>query len=63
MKTDHTARICQDGCLENICDRYVIMKKGRIIADGSQSELTEKVHLSEEATMEQLYLKLVDEYE
>ena len=49
--------------VENICDRYVIMKKGRIIADGSQSELTEKVHLSEEATMEQLYLKLVDEYE
>ena len=23
MKTDHTARICQDGCLENICDRYL----------------------------------------
>ncbi len=49
--------------VENICDRYVIMKKGRIIAEGSQSELTEKAHLSEEATMEQLYLKLVDEYE
>lgn len=49
--------------VENICDRYVIMKKGKIIASGTQAELMEKADLPLDSTMEQLYLNLVSAYE
>lgn len=49
--------------VENICDRYVIMRKGKIIADGSKAELMAQANLPADSAMEQLYLQIADEYE
>lgn len=49
--------------VENICDRYVIMRKGKIIAGGSKAELMAQANLPADSAMEQLYLQIADEYE
>ena len=49
--------------VENICDRYVILKKGSLLADGTKKELLLREGLPETASMETLYLRLAKQYE
>lgn len=46
--------------VENLCDKYVIIKQGKLIADGTKQELLTQTDLPSDSTMEQLYLKLVN---
>lgn len=46
--------------VENICDRYAVIRKGKLIATGSKAELLTKVGLPGESTVESAYLRLVE---
>lgn len=45
--------------VENLCDRYVIIKSGKLIADGTKKELIAKTGLAPDSSMENVYLRLV----
>lgn len=45
--------------VEDICDRYIMIDNGEIIADGTKKELLEQYHLEESTTLEQCYLSIV----
>ena len=49
--------------VESICDRYVILKKGSLLADGTKKELLLREGFPETASMETLYLRLAKQYE
>ncbi|MGI6462181.1 MAG: ABC transporter ATP-binding protein [Candidatus Scatomorpha sp.] len=49
--------------VENLCDRYVIIKNGTIIADGTKEELLSKANMDFGSTMESVYLNLVGLYD
>lgn len=49
--------------VENICDKYVVMKKGRCLATGSKRELISATGLPPDSTMEAVYFRLVDQDE
>ena len=49
--------------VENVCDRYVIMKKGKCLASGSKEELLASTKLGANSTMEAVYLRLVEQNE
>ena len=48
---------------ENICDQYVIIKKGKRLLSGSKQELLSATQLPADSTMEAVYLKLVEQNE
>jgi len=48
---------------ENICDRYVVIKKGSCLLSGSKQELLSETQLPPESTMETVYLKLAEQDE
>ncbi len=45
--------------VENICDKFVIIKSGKCLAHGSKQSLLKDVGLSDDGTMEDAYLRLV----
>ncbi|MCK9222458.1 MAG: ATP-binding cassette domain-containing protein [Limnochordia bacterium] len=45
---------------ENMCDRYVLLHKGAVLADGTKTELAEKAGIANDASMESIYLELVN---
>ena len=47
---------------ENICDRYVMIRRGSILAEGTKEELLSRADISEGASLERIYLKLVEDY-
>lgn len=49
--------------VENVCDRYVILKKGKILASGNPDELAAEAGLPSDSSMEQVYLRLAGERE
>ena len=49
--------------VENICDRYVIIKKGKLLAAGTRKALMHQSDLLDSTSMETLYLKLVNNHE
>ena len=49
--------------VENVCDQYVIMKKGKCLASGSKEELLASTKLGTSSTMEAVYLRLVEQNE
>lgn len=49
--------------VENICDRYVIIKKGKLLAAGTRKALMHQSNLPDSTSMETLYLKLVNNHE
>ena len=49
--------------VENICDRYVIIKKGKLLAAGTRKALMHQSDLPDSTSMETLYLKLVNNHE
>ena len=44
---------------ENICDQYVVIKRGKCLLSGSKQNLLSATQLPEGSTMEAVYLKLV----
>lgn len=48
---------------ERLCDRIIILRSGTIIAEGSLSELHERVSMGENASLEDLFLTLTGEGE
>ena len=49
--------------VENVCDQYVIMKKGKCLASSSKEELLASTKLGTNSTMEAVYLRLVEQNE
>jgi ABC-2 type transport system ATP-binding protein len=45
--------------VENLCDKYVIIKQGKLVAEGSRQELLSKTSLPPDSAMERIYLNLV----
>ena len=48
---------------ENICDQYIVIKKGKCLLSGSKQDLLSATQLLEGSTMEAVYLKLVEQDE
>lgn len=46
--------------VEDLCDKFVIIHEGRVIADGSKNDLICKNKLEEGSSLEQVYLALVN---
>lgn len=45
--------------IENICDKYVVIRQGKLLAEGTKSELLSLTKLPADSTMENVYLRLV----
>ena len=43
---------------ERLCDRAVIVNKGRVVHEGTVAELHEQAHMTEDATLEDVFLRL-----
>lgn len=48
---------------ENVCDQYVILKKGKCLASGSKENLLASTGLAADSSMETVYLRLVEQNE
>ncbi len=48
--------------VENICDRYVIIKSGTLLAEGTREVLLAKENLAQDSSMETIYLNLVNHH-
>ena len=46
---------------ERLCDRILILQKGRKIAEGNLAELHERVRMGEDATLEDMFLRLTED--
>jgi ABC-2 type transport system ATP-binding protein len=46
---------------EKVCDRILIIERGRKIAEGTMAELHERAHMGENASLEDMFLKLTEE--
>ena len=47
--------------IELFCDRYVMIEKGRIIGQGSKTEIARQCKLDETLSIEEMYIKIADE--
>jgi ABC-2 type transport system ATP-binding protein len=45
--------------VEGLCDRYVMLHRGRIIAQGTKQDIIRQYDLNSDSTLEQVYLTLV----
>lgn len=45
---------------EGICDRYIMLSQGRVIACGSKSQIINTRSLGNDSTLEQVYLSLIE---
>jgi ABC-type multidrug transport system ATPase subunit len=48
---------------EGLCDRVIVLKKGKLIAEGTIEELRAKVHGSENSSLEDLFLEVTQDEE
>jgi ABC-2 type transport system ATP-binding protein len=46
---------------ERLCDRVIILKQGRLIAEGTVHELHEKLRSAEGTSLEDMFLELTEE--
>jgi ABC-2 type transport system ATP-binding protein len=46
---------------EHLCDRIIILQRGRILAEGSLAELHERAKMGEDASLEDVFLTLTEE--
>ncbi len=46
---------------ERLCDRVIILKRGRLVAEGTVAELKERLQSSGDASLEDLFLELTEE--
>lgn len=46
---------------ERLCDRVIILKRGRLIAEGTVRELHERLSSGEETSLEDMFLELTEE--
>lgn len=46
--------------IELFCDRYIMIEKGCIIGQGSKREIAEQFTLSEDLTIEEMYIQIAD---
>ena len=49
--------------IETFCDRYIMLDKGSILATGTRDEIIESKKLNSDLSVEEIYLKLVEEKE
>lgn len=45
---------------EGICDKYVFLHNGKILAKGGKTEIIKQYHLKTELTLEELYMFLLE---
>lgn len=45
---------------EGICDRYIFLHDGKILAEGSKAEVIKYYHLNAELSLEELYMFLIE---
>lgn len=45
---------------EGICDRYIFLHDGKILAEGSKAEVIKHFHLNGELSLEELYMLLIE---
>lgn len=45
---------------EGICDKYVFLHNGKILAEGGKTEIIKQYHLKTELTLEELYMFLLE---
>ena len=46
---------------ERLCDRVIIMNRGRVVEQGTMDELHSRVQMGENATLEAMFLRLTEE--
>jgi ABC-type multidrug transport system ATPase subunit len=46
---------------ENICDRIIVMKKGKVLAEGSIEELRHKMKVSKDTSLEDIFLEVTED--
>ncbi len=46
---------------EHLCDRIIILRQGRILAEGNLAELHERAKMGKDATLEDVFLTLTEE--
>ncbi len=46
---------------ERLCDRVIILQRGRVLAEGTLAELQERARMGAEATLEDMFLRLTEE--
>lgn len=46
---------------ENLCDRIIVMKKGKILAEGSIEELRHKMKASQGTSLEDIFLEVIED--
>jgi ABC-2 type transport system ATP-binding protein len=46
---------------ERLCDRVIILKRGRLIAEGTLQELHTKLKSDEDTSLEDMFLELTEE--
>lgn len=46
---------------ENLCDRIIVMKKGKVLAEGSIEELRHKIKASQGASLEDIFLEVTED--
>ena len=48
---------------EDFCDRYIFLYDGRIVEQGTKSEILQKQQMNKETSLEQIYMSLIGEGE
>lgn len=46
--------------VDGMCDRYIMLNHGRLVASGSKSEIIDTHSLDNDSTLEQVYLSLIE---
>ncbi|GKX65251.1 ABC transporter ATP-binding protein [Inconstantimicrobium mannanitabidum] len=46
---------------ENLCDRIIVVKKGRVLAEGSIEDLRHKIKVSQETSLEDIFLEVTED--
>lgn len=48
---------------EDFCDRYIFLYDGRIVEQGTKTEILQKQQMNKETSLEQIYMSLIGEGE
>jgi len=46
---------------QNLCDRVLVMKSGKLIAEGTIDDLRKRVQAAQESTLEELFLEITSD--